>query len=162
MDLLSKRTSGIAQQTIDQISEIQYESSPSLALAIVWDSLDKRFDNHQLPSQRLLQDLVQGPAITTNWQGIFMFAQNCMLLTFALTLDRESSLLNTEINSKKVEVAGVCFVAFLLGLSLKAYYYYCLHPWPTFRGTMCTDLKETLRNLSQDGNKSIMENIPRS
>jgi hypothetical protein len=89
----------------------------------------------------------------------FMFAQNCMLITFALTLDNESSLLNTEIKFKKDRVAGVCFVAFFLGLFLKAFYYYCLHPWPTFRGTMCSDLKETLRNLTEDGKHSITENI---
>ena len=77
-----------------------------------------------------------------------MFIQNCMLVMLALTLDNEESLLNLEIKSRKHKVAAVCFVAFLLGMFFKVFYYYCLHPWPIFGNAVCRNMSETLKHLT--------------
>ena len=79
IDLLEKRTSRTAQKVVKRTKDILMESDPQLALDMIWEALDVRFQYQQEPSQLLIKDLLFGPTISTDTDAIFTFAHDCKL-----------------------------------------------------------------------------------
>ena len=82
LELLNKRTSGDANQLMKDLRVLELESSPEHALQSAWHTLDQRFHTKHRPSQRLLQNLRQGPTISSSDpHNLYAFARSCQTAT---------------------------------------------------------------------------------
>ena len=82
LDLLEVRTTGTANRLIKDLRVIHLEASPEQALKSSWETLDQRFHTKQRPSQYLLQNLLQGPIISSSEpNNLFAFARSCKTAT---------------------------------------------------------------------------------
>jgi hypothetical protein len=97
LDLLVKRTSGVAHEVVEQNQCIQLESTPEQVLPVTWKALDMRFHSTKLPSQRILKDLLQGPTISECSDNLFKFSQDCQL---AMELHRSNPALLTYLDEQ--------------------------------------------------------------
>jgi hypothetical protein len=97
MDLLTKRTGGIAHEVVEQNQRIQLESTPEQVLPVTWKALDMRFHCTKLPSQRILKDLLQGPTISERSDNLFKFSQDCQLV---MELHRSNPALLTSLDEQ--------------------------------------------------------------
>ena len=89
LDLLEIRTTGTANQLIKDLRVLHLESSPEHALKSAWETLNERYYTKQRPSQHLLQNLLQGPVITSSEPDkLFSFVRSCKMATELMQCNR--------------------------------------------------------------------------
>ena len=78
LNLILKRTTGIANQIAEQARCLELEDGPTEALSEAWNQLDTRFGSPYKPSQQIIHDILHGPTITSeDHDSLFSFAQKC-------------------------------------------------------------------------------------
>ena len=81
LEILAKRTSGLAKKVVERTRYLEMECSPERALDQAWNELQKQFQSPYLPSQELLYHLLNGPTITSSTHSaLFAFAQECNIM----------------------------------------------------------------------------------